>query len=127
MIDAKDAARRLSFLNARERAALDARRTQAQAAGLRLAERILKEIPGTRAVLGFGSTWELWRNYRKTSDIDLAMEGGDLLAAMALVEGNAIPVDVLELSSCPPRMADFIRANGTLLAGVIEPANRDNA
>jgi len=71
-------------------------------------------------VRGFGSTWELWRSYRKNSDIDLAIEGGDVLAAMALVEESPIPVDVLDLSSCPAAMAQFILDRGVILAGSVD-------
>jgi len=46
MVDPKDAARRLMIRNAREQAELEARRALAQAEGRRLAQRILKEIPG---------------------------------------------------------------------------------
>lgn len=107
--------------NAREQTSLDARRVQAQEEGRRLAQRILAEIPGATTVRGFGSTWELWRSYRKNSDIDLAMDGGDMLAAMALVEKSPIPVDILELSSCSIAMKQFILERGVILAG---PADR---
>ncbi len=72
---------------------------------------------------GFGSTWELWRGYRKSSDIDLAMDGGDLMAAMAIVEGSDIPVDVLELSSCRP----FIRCGSPGAAITVFTPNCDIA
>jgi hypothetical protein len=117
MVDPKDAARRLMIRNAREQTKLDANRVLAQEEGRRLARRILAEIPGTKAVFGFGSTWELWRTYRRNSDIDLAIDGGDVLAAMALAEKSPIPVDVLELSSCPAALAQFIRDRGVILAG----------
>ena len=48
MFDPKDAARKLMIRNAREQAELEARRSLAQAEGRRLAQRILKEIPGTK-------------------------------------------------------------------------------
>ena len=120
MVDPKDAARKLMIRNAREQAELEARRALAQAEGRRLAQRILKEIPETKTVIGFGSTWELWRTYRKNSDIDLAIEGGDVLATMALVEESPIPVDVLDLSSCPAAMAQFILDHGVILAGTVD-------
>ena len=106
--------------NAREHAALDSRRALAQEEGRRLALRILAEIPGAGTVRGFGSTWELWRSYRKNSDIDLAMDSGDVLAAMALVEKSPIPVDILELSSCPAAMTQIILDHGVILAGPVD-------
>ena len=62
----------------------------------------------------------LWRTYRKNSDIDLAMDGGDMLAAMALVEKSCMPVDILELSSCPAAMTQFILDRGVILAGPVD-------
>ncbi len=118
MVDPKDAARRLKLMNARERVELDRRRALARAEGSRLARRILAEIPGVGTVRGFGSTWDLWRDYRRDSDIDLALEGGDILSAMAIVEQSSIPVDVLDLSSCPSSMAHAIRQNGVILATI---------
>jgi len=121
MVDPKDAARRLLIQNAREQAVLDNRRVLAREEGRRLARRILAEIPGVRSVLGLGSTWELWRDYRKDSDIDLAVEGGDILSAMTIVEQSSMPVDVLDLSSCPAAMARIIRENGVVLAAADGP------
>lgn len=124
MVDPKAAARNLALRNKREQALLDARRASAQAEGRRPARRLLEEIPGTkRGGGGFGSTWELWRGYRKSSDIDLAMDGGDLMAAMAIVEGSDIPVDVLELSSCRP----FIRCGSPGAAITVFTPNCDIA
>jgi len=71
MVDPIDAAGRLLLQNAREQAELDKRRTQAREEGGRLARLILSEIPGALTVRGCGSTWELWRDYRKDSDIDV--------------------------------------------------------
>jgi hypothetical protein len=61
---------------------------------------------------------ELWRDYRKDSDINLAVEGGDILSAMTIVEQSSMPVDVLDVSSCPAAMVRIIRENGVILAGV---------
>ncbi len=52
-----------------------------------------------------------------TSDIDLAVEGGDVLALMSLVEDEEFAVDLVELTSCHGSMADFIRSQGVVLAG----------
>ncbi|MGO8692872.1 MAG: nucleotidyltransferase family protein [Rectinemataceae bacterium] len=118
MIDTDAVVRRIKAENEREEAALLGRRAQAQDLGRVLAERILCEHPEARRVWGFGSTFEIWRNYRATSDIDLAIESGDVLEIMSLVEGGEYPVDLVQLEECPPSMADFIRAQGFVLAEV---------
>jgi hypothetical protein len=51
-----------------------------------------------------------------TSDIDLAVASGDVMAIMPLIEGRDFPVDVVDPSSCHRSMADFIRAQGVVLA-----------
>jgi hypothetical protein len=116
MVDPKIAAERLRRENGREAEALAARRLRAQQLGHHLAERLLAAYPMARKVWGFGSTFETWRSYRMKSDIDLAVEQGDILTLMRLVEGEEIEVDLVDLSSCHGSMAAFIRAQGIVLA-----------
>jgi len=118
MIDTAAAARRLRAENEREETEARRRRALAQEAGRALAERIVAEHPEVRRVWGFGSTFELWRSYRLTSDIDLAIESGDALDILRLSERSEFPVDVVQLQECPASMADSIRAGGLVLAEV---------
>ena len=119
MVDPKIVARRFKIWNDKERAELAKKRKQASEEGKRLARLILSQVPGTKVVRGFGSTWELWRDYRQDSDIDLAIEGGDILAALGITEQSSMVVEVLDLSACPPLMAELIRENGVILAGPV--------
>ena len=81
-----------------------------------LARVIILAHPESGRVWGFGSAFETWRNFRMTSDIDLVVDSGDVMAIMPLVEGRDFPVDVVDLSSCHRSLADFIRAQGVVLA-----------
>jgi predicted nucleotidyltransferase len=116
MVDPKIVADRYRRENARELEALDARRALAQELGRRLARRIIDAFPESRRVWGFGSTYQTWRKYRKTSDIDLAVEEGDAMELMRLVEDEEFAVDLLDLSSCQPSMANHVRDHGVVLA-----------
>lgn len=95
-------AERTVWDNARERAEI----------GLRLAT-LLAGVPELRRVLLFGST-ATGRNYRGDSDIDLAIEGGDLLACMAAVERSTFAVDVVELERLPEGIRSRAREEGLL-------------
>jgi predicted nucleotidyltransferase len=117
MVDPKDAARRFRLENEREARELATRRARAQEVGRGLAKLILEAHPEVGKVRGFGSTFEAWRNYRMTSDIDLAVESGDTMVLLDLVEDAEFPVDVVDLSSCRAPLADFIREHGIILAG----------
>jgi hypothetical protein len=116
MVDPQDAARRIRLDNEKEAQALALRREKAQALGRELAQRIISVYPEAEKVWGFGSTFETWRNYRMTSDIDLAVESGDVMAILDLTEDRDFPVDVVDLSSCRPALAKFIRGQGVVLA-----------
>jgi predicted nucleotidyltransferase len=117
VIDLERTARIIRLQNEEETRALELRRSRAQQLGRSLAQEINALHPGTGRIWGFGSVFETWRNYRMTSDIDLAVESGDTMELLPLVEGREFAVDVLDLSSCPSPLADFIREHGTLLAG----------
>jgi hypothetical protein len=112
----ESAAARLRALNERENAQLVHRRTEAQALGKRLAEQVLSVSPETSYVLGFGSTFETWRSYRTSSDVDLAVDKGSSVALERLAEAQPIKVDILSLEECRPDIADFVRAHGIELA-----------
>lgn len=118
MVDPKKAAQRIRAQNEKEKLELQLRRSRAQELGRELARDIILAHPEAGRVWGFGSVFETWRSFRLTSDLDLAVDSGDVLAIMSLVEGKDFPVDVVDLSSCHGSMADFIRAQGVVLAEV---------
>jgi hypothetical protein len=116
MVDPSDAARRMRAENAREAEILKSRRERAREIGKDLARKLSEGYPEIGRVWGFGSVFETWRDYRMGSDIDLAVESGDVLALMRVTEDAEFPVDVVDLSDCEPSFADFIRSQGTILA-----------
>ncbi len=116
MVDPISAAQRIRLQNKKEERELESRRSRAQELGRELARDIIRRHPEARRVWGFGSAFETWRSFRMTSDIDLAVESGDIMAIMPLVEDREFPVDLVDLSSCHASMADFIRAQGVILA-----------
>jgi predicted nucleotidyltransferase len=116
MVDPKIVADRYRLENSRELEALVAQRALAQELGRRLAQKIVEAFPESHRVWGFGSTFQTWRKYRKTSDIDLAIEGGDAMKLMRLVEDEEFAVDLIDLSSCQPSMANHVREHGVILA-----------
>ncbi|MBL8965554.1 MAG: nucleotidyltransferase domain-containing protein [Spirochaetaceae bacterium] len=99
--------------NARERAELGIRLEAARGEARRLAA-LLAGMPEVRRVLLFGST-ATGRCYRRDSDIDLAIEGGDLLACMAVVEGSSFAVDLVEIERLPEGIRSRAREEGLLL------------
>lgn len=118
MVDPVSVAERIKKENQREAQELAQRHQHAQNLGKHMARQILQRYPEARRVWGFGSTYETWRSYRPTSDIDLALEGGDVLEILRLTEGCEIPIDLVSLEDCPPSMAAAIRSHGVILAEV---------
>ena len=116
MVDPIIAARRINRRNEEETRQLILLRSRAQELGRELAREIIGAHPEVGKVWGFGSTFETWRSFRTTSDVDLAVESGDVMALLSLVENKEFPVDLIDLSSCHASMADFIRAQGVILA-----------
>lgn len=79
----------------------------------RLACRLLA-LPDVKRVLLFGSAAS-GRRFGPASDIDLAMEGGDLLEGMGIVEKSSFPVDIVSLDSIHPIMRARIEKEGVTL------------
>jgi predicted nucleotidyltransferase len=101
--------------NVAELSAIRERASAALAEARRLAERILREDDGVRAVILFGSLAEDGPR-RKEFDIDLALDGGDLDKALDSVEGSAFDVDVVQLDRLPPHVRARVDARGIILA-----------
>jgi predicted nucleotidyltransferase len=102
--------------NVAELSAIRERASAALVEARRLAERILREDSGVRAVILFGSLAEDGPR-RKDFDIDLALEGGDLYKALDSVEDSAFDVDVVQLDRLPAHILARIDARGIVLAG----------
>jgi len=78
-----------------------------------LEERLARD-PGLKRALLFGSA-ATGRGYRSDSDIDLAIEGGDLFACMAAAETSSFRVDVVELWRLPPGIRARVEEEGIIL------------
>jgi len=74
-----------------------------------------KADPALTAVWGFGSTFEENRPYRIDSDIDLAIEGGDLLKLFKFCEDSRFTVDLIDISNADDDFAKIVRKFGTSL------------
>jgi predicted nucleotidyltransferase len=79
----------------------------------RLAE-VLSHCEGVRRVLLFGSAVS-GRFFRVDSDIDLAIEGGDVLKAMALVEDSSFHVDLVDMEAVHASIRERILVEGQVL------------
>lgn len=91
------------------------KREKAREEAKMLARRLLESDPTLKTVWGFGSVFEESRPFRPDSDIDLAIEGGDIFAAFRLVEGSEFKVDVVDITDCHDEFAERIRAQGVVL------------
>ena len=93
----KAAARRLRKQYAEREQALISRRARAQEFARRLAAQLGGSDERIERVIGFGSTFETWRNYRFDSDIDLAFIGSDWFAITKDIPQSEFEVSLVEL------------------------------
>jgi predicted nucleotidyltransferase len=99
--------------NAREEALVARRLQSAKAEALALARRLAAD-PQVRRVLFFGSA-ATGRDFRLDSDIDLAVEGGDILFHRATTERSAFSVDVVDIPALPVPLRKAIEMEGEIL------------
>jgi predicted nucleotidyltransferase len=113
--DLKAVAKRINEENRKEdeRAAL--RRSEAHVEARRIAELLRMKDPGIRTIWGFGSTFEDSRPYRLDSDIDLAIEGGDILKLFSITEDSRFKIDLIDITGRDDGFAKMLRENGTRL------------
>jgi len=89
--------------------AVDARRIATE-----LAQHIGSQDPTVKCIYLFGSlNTDIPRN--PDFDIDLALDGGDVLRAMELAEESAFPVDIVRLQQLPPHVVRKVTSDGTAL------------
>lgn len=104
----------LRAANERERREIERR---AEAA-LREAQRIAGEIgrgdAAVERVVLFGSLAEGSPGTARF-DIDLALEGGDVYAAMEVAESSPWPVDIVDLDRLPEHIQQAVARNGRVL------------
>ena len=113
--DIEAAARRINEANRREDEMTAARRMAAQEEARRIAATLREKDPGVRLIWGFGSVFETYRPFRMDSDIDLAIEGGDIVRLSSVAEDSAFKVDLVDIAGCDDQFARSIRTRGTSL------------
>jgi len=113
--DSKAAGRRINDENRLEDERIERRRIAARAEAGRLADAMRATDPGVKAIRGFGSTFEDGRPYRMDSDIDIAIEGGDLLSLEKIADASCFKVDLVDISDCDDGFSRMIKESGTSL------------
>jgi predicted nucleotidyltransferase len=113
--DVEAAARRINEANRKEDEMIATRRAAAQEEARRIAAELRARDPSIRSIWGFGSVFEAYRPFRMDSDIDLALEGGDIVRLFSTAEDSAFKVDLVDISGCEDEFARGIRERGTSL------------
>ncbi len=91
------------------------RRARARVFAAKLAVALGRADPSVRTIVGFGSTFESWRQYRLDSDIDLALCGGNWGRLWSLVPKSEFSVSLVELDLQPESFAAQVKAQGVVL------------
>ncbi|MEX2442207.1 MAG: nucleotidyltransferase domain-containing protein [Alkalispirochaeta sp.] len=100
--------------NAREQQRTRHRAASARQTAQELANRISTEVPGVQRIYLFGSLLDdIPRN--SDFDIDIAVDGGDVYAAMAICETSPYAVDVVDMRRVRAAVAARINQTGQLL------------
>lgn len=113
--DIEAAARRINKENRKEDERAAARRKAAQMEARRLAAEFRAGDATIRQVWCFGSTFNMSRPYRMDSDIDLAVEGGDILKLVSIAEASDFPIDLIDITDSNDEFARLVREYGTLI------------
>jgi predicted nucleotidyltransferase len=100
--------------NLRERDETLARKRLARDEAHRLARTFAEADRGLRRVYLFGSCLDT-RRFTPSSDIDLAIEGGDLVGCVRIALDSAFPVDVIDLADAREGVRARILAEGEML------------
>lgn len=109
-----EAAQRRLRKEARRQAVLEERRVAARAHAQELARAIAAADPTVRRIWGFGSTFDNRLRFRESSDIDLAVEGGSLVA-WQITQRSPWKVDWVELDDQDGSMVCSITTSGVVL------------
>jgi predicted nucleotidyltransferase len=114
-MDIPKAAERLRRKYEAEEKSLELRRKEA----FKKAEEIASVLGNSDAeleqVYGFGSVFEQWRRFRKDSDIDLAITGGNWSKLMRAIPESDFSVDLIELELQNRDFIEYVKDKGVLL------------
>lgn len=92
----------------------EVRRLEAQKHAHALAAQIAEEDPSVRNIWGFGSVFEARQPFREDSDIDLAVEGGSLVA-WRLSQASSWKIDWVELDQQDDSFVESVKNTGVLI------------
>ena len=106
---------RLSARNLEHSRAMRRRRDEARQEAQRLAGELYAQVSGLRGVYGFGSVFEPNRSFTEASDIDLAIDGGELIDAVRICLQSPFRVDVVDISDPDDPFARGVRERGVRL------------
>lgn len=106
---------RIKNENMLEKEELKKLKKRAKETGLELAEKLAIVDPDIRRIWGFGSVFEKDRPFTLNSDIDLAIEGGNIVSLFGITENAPFPVDLIDITDQRDPFATLIRENGTVL------------
>lgn len=110
----RQVARRRIKKDAERTRELKEQRTHAAAHARALAVEIGEQDRTVRKIWGFGSVFDERLPFRPASDIDLAVDGGTILA-WKLSQKSSWKVDWVELRDQPESFAQAIKERGTVL------------
>jgi predicted nucleotidyltransferase len=108
-------ANRLVALNRAHDEAMRRRREKARQEAQRLAGQLYAGLSGLRGVYGFGSVFEPRRPFNERSDIDLAIDGGELIDAVRICLHSSFRVDVVDISDLDDPFVRGIRERAVRL------------
>lgn len=111
----REAAERLKKIRSRRDRDLEERRKRARKWGYAIAGQLGQADPSLKRVIGFGSVYETWRNFREDSDIDLAIQGGDWSYCTKILPSGEFKVSLVELDLQNQEFTDQVLAHGEVL------------
>ena len=113
--DVSAAARNLREKHLEENRKLEKRRILGQDLAARTARLMAASDDSLVRIIGFGSTFEIWRNYRFDSDIDLAVTGGSLKKLESVIPRSTFEISIIQLEDQSPEFQQLVLKNGTVL------------
>lgn len=111
----RQAADRIRKLQTRRDRQLRERRRHARKWGSEIAAMLGAADSSLEKVIGFGSSFENWRNFREDSDIDLAVIGGDWFRLHRHIPQGEFRVSVVELYQQNPEFIAHVLEHGEVL------------